>query len=148
MDGFLAGVLGGNPWFWLSAWVFFMVIEAWSVSAISLWFAVGAFAAFIASFFITSAIFELTLFITVSLFTVITLRQWALSKLSIGKTKTNVDDLIGQEAVVTEPISFPDGGRVKLRGNSWRCQSDSHTRYETGSLVTILRIEGVTLYVE
>ena len=141
-------LIGGNPWFWLGAWIFFMVIESISVSALSIWFAVGAFASFILSFFTTSATLELLVFTGVSLLTVFTLRQWALSKLKIGKVKTNIEELIGQEAVVTEPIAFPDGGRVKLKGNSWRCQSDSHTRYEMGATVTILRVEGVTLYVD
>ncbi len=140
--------IGGNPWFWLGAWIFFMVIESISVSALSIWFAVGAFASFILSFFTTSTTIELLVFTGVSLLTVFTLRQWALSKLKIGKVKTNIDELIGQQAIVTEPIVFPDGGRVKLKGNSWRCQSDSHTRYEVDTVVTILRVEGVTLYVD
>lgn len=144
----LGGLLGGNPWFWFTALVLFMLTEAMTVSAVSIWFAIGALVAFICSFFVQSAIVELLIFTTISLFSVLTLRQWALSKLHIGKVKTNIDELIGQEGVVTETISFPDGGRLKVKGNSWRCQSESNTCYEVGTSVTIRRIEGVTIYID
>lgn len=140
--------LGGNPWFWLGVCLLFILVEGISVSAVSLWFAVGALATCFCSFFTSSPLLELIIFVSVSVLTLLCFRQWALSGLKIGHVKTNVDELLGQEGIVIEPISFPDGGRIKVKGLTWRCQSDSHTHYEVGTRVEILRVEGVTLYVE
>lgn len=140
-------IFGGNPLLWLLITIFFMVVEGVCPCAVSLWFAVGAFVTFLLSFFTTSGYLALTCFICVSLVTVFTLRKYALSKFKIGHIKTNVDELIGLEALVVETISFPDGGRIQLKGTTWRCLSDSNTCYEAGAVVSILRIEGVTAYV-
>ena len=140
--------LGVNPWFWFWVMIFFIIIEGISISAVSLWFALGALAACLLSFFTTSAVAELIVFGLVSLVSVFTLRRWALSKLQIGKLKNNTDELVDSEFLVVETISFPDGGRVKAKGTTWRCISDSNTVYEKGCLVKILRVEGVTLYIE
>ena len=68
--------------------------------------------------------------------------------LKVGKEKTNLDDLIGKEAVVTKEILPYVAGEVKLEGKFWRSMSESKQTYDEGAIVTVLRIEGVTIIVK
>ena len=62
---------------------------------------------------------------------------------------TNADRLIGGEGIVTEVInnSVPTG-EVKTDGKRWTARSADGSVIEEGTIVTILRIEGVKLIVE
>ena len=63
-------------------------------------------------------------------------------------TKTNVDELIGKEAVVVKEIRPYTTGEVKLDGKVWRAMSESKQVYKVDEIVTVLRIEGVTIIIK
>ncbi len=63
-----------------------------------------------------------------------------------GTTRSNVDELIGRSAVVTEPIEPPRFGMVKISGELWRAQSD--IKAEVGSMVEVVSVEGTKLKVK
>ena len=61
---------------------------------------------------------------------------------------TNADMVIGKEALVTEAIDNVEGvGAVAVGGKVWTARSADGQPVETGSIVTVLRIEGVKLIV-
>ena len=68
-----------------------------------------------------------------------------MDKLKIGRTKTNIDELIGKEAVVIKAIEPYMAGEVKLDGKIWRAVSESKRVYKVDEIVVVLRIEGVTI---
>ena len=68
-----------------------------------------------------------------------------MDKLKIGRTKTNIDELIGKEAVVIKDIQPYMAGEVKLDGKIWRAVSESKRVYKVDEIVVVLRIEGVTI---
>lgn len=61
--------------------------------------------------------------------------------------KTNVDALIGQEALVVVAIEPRTPGRIKIKGEEWPALSLHGTACHQGSVVTIVRIEGNKLIV-
>ena len=144
----LTSLVSGIPLTWLWFWVAvaFAVIEAVTLGIVSIWFAIGALVTMVFAFVIDSFLIQLLIFLAVSLILVATTRKVAVEKLKIGQTKTNVDELIGQEAVVVKEIKPHAPGEVKINGKVWRAVSDSQQSYMVNEVVTVLRIEGVTIF--
>jgi len=132
-------------WLWLLIAVTFAVIEAMTLGIVSIWFAIGALVAMLVAFLVDSFIIQLLVFLAVSLILVATTRKVAMDKLKIGRTKTNIDELIGKEAVVIKDIQPYMAGEVKLDGKIWRAVSESKRVYQVDEIVVVLRIEGVTI---
>ena len=104
---------------WLGLVILLGFLEALTVTLTSIWFAVGAMAA-----------------MAVALFG------------GAQKVATNADRIIGQKAMVTEPIDNVAGtGAVSIGGTVWTARSDSAKPIAAGSVVRILRIEGVKVLV-
>ncbi|MBQ4164260.1 MAG: NfeD family protein [Turicibacter sp.] len=132
-------------WLWLLIAVTFAVIETMTLGIVSIWFAIGALVAMLVAFLVDSFIIQLLVFLAVSLILVATTRKVAMDKLKIGRTKTNIDELIGKEAVVIKAIEPYMAGEVKLDGKIWRAVSESKRVYQVDEIVVVLRIEGVTI---
>ncbi len=143
----LTSLVLGIPFTWLWFWiaVAFAVIEAFTLGIVSIWFAIGALVAMLFAFVIDSFMIQLLVFLAVSLILVATTRKVAVEKLKIGHTKTNIDELIGKEAVVVKDIESHTAGEVKVEGKVWRAVSESKHEYKVDEIVTVLRIEGVTI---
>ena len=62
--------------------------------------------------------------------------------------KTNMDNIIGKTAVVTERIEEGGFGRVKIDGDDWKAQTDDGTALEVGTKVTIISYESIVLTVK
>ncbi|NBD14009.1 MULTISPECIES: NfeD family protein [Corallococcus] len=60
--------------------------------------------------------------------------------------KTGTEAMLGQEAVVTEALSDPHGGTVRINGELWMARSLSGPLPE-GERVTVEQIEGLKLWV-
>jgi membrane protein implicated in regulation of membrane protease activity len=57
--------------------------------------------------------------------------------------ESGVDRYEGRPGTITETVDPDSGeGRVKIGGESWRAISDKNIVIETGSRVTVLRVEG------
>ena len=54
----------------------------------------------------------------------------------------------GKEAVVVKEIRPYTTGEVKLDGKVWRAMSESKQVYKVDEIVTVLRIEGVTIIIK
>jgi len=67
---------------------------------------------------------------------------------SISPSKTNIDALIGQEAIIIQTIEPRSVGRVKIKGEEWPAIADHHTILQKGTTVHIIRITGNKLFVK
>ena len=136
------------PFFWLAAAVFFLVVEASTVSMTSVWFAIGAAAALLTCLFTGSLRAQALVFIVVS-----TLCLWAFrplaAKLRRKATPTNADRNLGREATVLTPVTAEVSGRVRLDGVDWnaRCVTPGD-RLEPGERCRIAEIHSTLLLVE
>lgn len=110
------------PFFWLAAAVFFLVVEAFTVSMTSVWFAIGAAAALLTCLFTGSLRAQALVFIVVSALCLWAFRPLA-AKLHRKATPTNADRNLGREATVLTPVTAEVPGRVRLDGVDWsaRC---------------------------
>lgn len=62
--------------------------------------------------------------------------------------KTNMDNIIGKTAVVTEKIEENGYGRVKIDGDDWKAKTNDGTAAEVGAKVEIESFESIILTVK
>lgn len=133
--------------FWLIALVVFLMVEASTVTMVSLWFAVGALAALVVSLFAGTG-WQIAAFLVVSAVALACLRPLARKYLKPRVTKTNVDAVIGSQGYVTSAIdNLTATGTVKLGAMEWTARSTTGQPIPAGTLVKVDRIEGVKAFV-
>ena len=134
---------------WLVLLIIFAVSEAVTVGLTSIWFAAGALAALIAALLGGPLWVQITLFLAVSLLCLAAVRPLARRHLNSRVEPTNADRVIGAEAQVTEDIDNIHGkGAVVIRGMTWSARSQDGGPITAGTMVKVLRIEGVKVFVE
>ena len=62
--------------------------------------------------------------------------------------KTNMDNIIGKTAVVTEKIEENGYGRVKIDGDDWKAKTNDGSAAEVGAKVEIESFESIILTVK
>ena len=72
----------------------------------------------------------------------------ALDRFNVSLTRTNVDALMGKEAIAKTDIDPLDGGIIKLGGEIWLSRPADDAVIKEGSKVRVIRTEGVSLIVE
>ena len=136
-------------WIWLAAAIIFIIIEAVTVGLTTIWFAAGALVALILALIKVGVGVQVVVFLILSLVLLATTRKIFVNKLKTGSEKTNVDALVGEEAVVLEDITPFNTGLVKVKGQNWTAiAADKDASILKGSTVKIKAIEGVKLIVE
>lgn len=133
---------------WIILAVGFLAIEFGTVALISLWFVVGSLAALVAALLGAALWLQVLIFALVSLLMLLALRPFLRKYVEPHKVPTNVDALLGKEAVVTEVIDNLAGtGTVRLEGKTWTARSANETRIPAGMVVEVRSVEGVKLMV-
>ena len=134
---------------WLVLLLIFAASEAATVGLTSIWFAAGALAALIAALLGGALWIQITLFLAVTLLCLAAVRPLAKKHLNSRVERTNADRAIGQEAQVTEDIDNIHGkGAVVIRGVTWTARSEDGSIIPAGTMVKVLRIEGVKVFME
>lgn len=138
-----------NPILWLTLIIALLVIEIATLGLTTIWFAGGALVACLASFLGVGLVGQLILFFAVSILLLVLTRPIAMKYFNGDRTKTNVESVVGQEAIVTEKIEpLYARGRVKLNGMEWSAKTEKEEEtVSEGATVEILRVEGVKLVV-
>ncbi len=133
---------------WLGVIVCAVVVEALTLSLVSVWFVPGAFVAMILSCIPGIPLWvQIAVCLAISLLLFIFLKPLLKKFIVKNRVATNADALIGEEAVVTEKISNLEGvGQVKVRGQIWTARAESKdVVYEPGEVLHVLSIQGVKL---
>ena len=134
---------------WLAVFVLLIVIELATMGLTTIWFAGGAVAVFIASMLGANVVIQAVVFFVVSIVLLIFTRPFAVRYINSNKTKTNIDGLIGQEALVLEEINnIRETGCARLEGKEWSARSVDDTVIPADTVVIVERIEGVKLIVK
>ena len=135
---------------WLIAMIVFAGVEAATPTALgSIWFALGALGALIASVVTHSFWIQLVVFLLLSCLCFALLRPLVRRYVTPRTERTNADRLIGREAVVTQQIDNISGtGQVRVGGQIWTARSERDVVIPKDTEVTVLRIEGVKVFVE
>lgn len=135
---------------WLVAMIVLLIIEGIIPGLVSIWFAIGAFAAMISAILGAPLWLQVLWFFAVSILTLCLTRPFAKKYVNSRATPTNADMLIGKECVVTEEIDNVLGtGAVTVGGKVWTARTEEPDgKAETGKVMTVVRIDGVKLIVK
>jgi membrane protein implicated in regulation of membrane protease activity len=140
--------LGENWWaLWLTAFLAFAVIEMITLDLFFIMLGGGTLAAIVADFAGADLWLQIVVFCVVSLLMIAFVRPVALSHLKKGpaEQRPNVDRLIGEQALVMEPVSST-GGLVKIGGDVWSARSAGAV-LPAGQKAVVSAIEGATAVV-
>lgn len=136
-------------WAWLIIVAACVIIEASTMGLTTIWFAIGALVAWFVYLTGLNLHVQIVIFLIVSIACLIFTRPIAVDKLKVGKTKTNLDSLIGETAKVETTINnYNNEGYVKVRGQVWSARSVDDETIEKDDLVVIKEIKGVKLIVK
>lgn len=135
---------------WLVAMIVLLIIEGIVPGLVSIWFAIGSFAAMISAILGAPLWLQVLWFFAVSILTLCLTRPFAKKYVNSRATPTNADMLIGKECVVTEEIDNVLGtGAVTVGGKVWTARTEEPDgKAETGKVMTVVRIDGVKLIVK
>ena len=134
---------------WLTALVAFVVIEIATMGLTTIWFAGGAIIALALAMLDTSFYVQLGAFLVVSIVLLVCTRPLAVKYFNGAREKTNIDSMIGKQAiVVTEIDNLKEEGQVILNGMEWSARAYKDGRViPTGAVVEVKEIQGVKLMV-
>ena len=136
-------------WVWLAVVVAAGIFEAVTAGLVSIWFCAGGIAALIAAVLDAPAVWQLVIFTLVSALALLVTRPIVKKFKKTKPEPTNADRLIGKTAKVTQSIDNANStGTVYADGKTWTARSASGENIADGSMVTIVKIEGVKLFVE
>ena len=135
--------------FWLALLILLIIIEFATVGLLTIWFAAGALVAEIVSLLNGPVWLQILLFIVVSAVMLIYTRPFAMKYINKNRTKTNVDSMIGRQAIVTKPINNLKGeGQVVVQGMEWTARSESDdVTFIVDDIVEVRAVSGVKLIV-
>ena len=139
--------LEGMVFVWLFVIVAAIVLEASTVSLVSIWFVPSACISMILALCDVKLWIQLMVFFAVFLLLMVILRPVFKKNMGLKIVPTNADTLIGMQAVVIEQIdNLHAKGQVKIRGQVWTARSaNEKIVYEEDEVVTVVAIEGVKL---
>lgn len=138
-----------NAWLWLLAIIAFGILEAFTMTLVSVWFVVGSIGGMIAAILGANTLIQTLVFAIVSAAFLMFTRPFVKKVFKVEKTKTNADRLIGDIAVVTEDIdNFKNTGQAKIYGQIWTARAENDdTTFNKGDRVLVKSISGVKLIV-
>lgn len=139
-------------WFWLGVMLLCVVVEAVTFALTTVWGAIAAFVMIFVSRTNMPLKWQLILFLVLTIVLVLTTRPFAVKKLKLGKDKTNVNSMEGQEVLVTKRISRFEKGEVKAKnGVIWSAKNadeQGDADILEGSVCKIVKVDGNTLSVK
>lgn len=132
---------------WGGLFVLTVVAEIASQQLISIWFAAGAIAAFLAVCFGASLVVQSVLFVAVSILLLVFTRPIVKKVFSFGVKDTNNQE-IGRIAIVIQAVDpIKNTGRVRLDGVDWIAVSKDGVPIPAETSVRIEAVDGTKLLV-
>lgn len=134
-------------WIWIAVIVIALVTEILTEQLVSIWFVPSAFIIAILSLCKLGIIWQILLFVILSIVGIVLSRIFLAGKRSNADTRTNTEALIGERCVVTERIdNFAECGQVKIKGQYWTARGyGENDVFEVGEALYVAAIEGVKL---
>lgn len=136
--------------FWLVLLILCIGIEVMTLGLTTIWFGGGALIAIFASLLHAPIFVQIILFFVVSLAMLFFTRPIAVKYFNKDRVKTNVESMVGRQAIVTGEIdNVKAKGQVTVNGQEWTARScDDRVKIPEGAIVTVRAINGVKLIVE
>lgn len=134
---------------WLVLLILFVGLEAATLGLTSIWFAGGALAAMVAAALNAPVWLQVIVFLIIALVLLIFTRPVAVKYFNKDRAKTNVNSVIGKQAIVTAEIdNLQATGKVVVSGQEWSARScEEGVIIPEGSVVEVEAVSGVKLMV-
>ena len=132
--------------FLIIASIICFIIEVFVPSFVFASFGIGLIFSTFANYFEFSVEWQIYFFVLGLILSFIGVRP-LLAKMDVSES-TNSDRLIGMEALVTEPISENEPGRVKVEGDFFQAKSIDGSKIEKGEKVKIINYQSIILIVK
>lgn len=125
-------------------------VEVATLGLTSIWFAGGAVVAVIAAALQAPIWLQILLFFAVSLLLLFFTRPVAVRYFNKDRVRTNVESMIGRQAIVTSEIDNLQGiGQVTVGGQEWSARTEKDgLNLQPGTVVDIVAVSGVKLIVK
>lgn len=135
---------------WLAVLVVCVGIEIATMGLTTIWFAGGALVSAILAALNAPLWLQIVAFFVVSLILLYLTRPVAVKYFNKDRVKTNVESLIGRQAIVISEIDNLQGiGQVTVGGQEWSARSvEDDVQLPVGSVVVVRSVSGVKLIVE
>lgn len=134
--------------FWLILVAVMLVIEIMTMGLTTIWFGLGAAVVAIATYLGAPFWVQIALFSVISIVVMLLVRPFAMKVMDKNRTKTNIDEMLGDNAVVIETIdNKQEQGKVRYRGVEWLARAADGIVIPTGTGVKIEQVSGVKLIV-
>ena len=135
---------------WLVILIIAIAVEVLTMGLTSIWFAGGALVAVVATLVHAPIAVQIILFFVVSLLLLFFTRPVAVRYFNRDRVRTNVESLIGRQAIVISDIDNIQGiGQVSVGGQQWSARSaNDKVTIPAGAVVNVLSINGVKLIVK
>ncbi len=135
--------------FWLILLIICIGIEAATMGLTTIWFAGGALVAIFAAVVGAPIWLQAIIFIVVSLVLLFFTRPIAVKYFNKDRVKTNVESMVGRQAIVISEIDNLQGiGQVTVGGQEWSARSaEDQVKIAVGAVVVVVAINGVKLIV-
>ena len=126
-----------------------VIAELATFQLVTIWFAAGALAAFIAAAMGASPLVQGILFTMISVLLLAVTRP-LLQRLQVKDVlPNNADAEVGKPGILTEDIDpVKDTGRVRIGGVNWRARTEDGSPLPKDTAVRITKIEGTTAFVQ
>jgi len=134
---------------WLVILILAICIEVGTMGLSSIWFAGGALIAVLAAMLSLPVWLQILLFLLVSILLLVFTRPIAVKYFNKDRVRTNVESMIGRQAIVVSEIDNLQGiGQVTVGGQEWSARSeDEQKRFAVGTVVEVVAVSGVKLIV-
>lgn len=133
---------------WLIIFAVLIIIELVTMGLTTIWFAGGAVIACVLAALTSPIWLQVLLFLIVSVVLLIFTRPIAVKYFNKSRVRTNIESMIGKQAVVMSEIDNIQGiGQVKVNGMDWSARSFDGSRIEAGKVVIVRAVDGVKLIV-
>lgn len=134
---------------WVAVFAVSVIIEAATMGLVTVW---GAISALIMAFIAQTGLaigWQILIFLFITLLLLLTTRPIVVKKLKVGRNRTNVDTLLGEDVIVTKTVSRFEKGEAKSKnGVIWAVTASDDSEIEEGAVCTVKEVQGNTLTVE
>lgn len=134
---------------WICAVVVFVIIEAFTVQLVCIWFGVAALVTMVATLLGAPLWLQLTIFPVCTVLMLVFTRPIVKKLMGSKVTHTNADRILGMKAVVIQDVDNDSAeGQVTVMGQIWTARSLTGEVLPAASNVIVRSIEGVKVIVE
>ena len=134
---------------WMIIAALFVVGEIFTAGFFLLWFGIGAAVAGVLALFGLGYVWQLGAFVLVSGLLFVVSRRFAEKFTKEQPPGIGADRVIGKEGIVLEEIdNVNNKGRVRLKKEEWRADSDTGEIIPLGKQVEVIRLDGTHLVVK